>query len=200
MGPEGPAGPTGPEGPPGGGGTPGDTVVTETSFGQSSAAGSQTDYSRKDHTHGTPGDPVPTHAALTTGIHGAGASTLATAATLATAVSDHNGLAGPHAGATSVGGKAIPGAGFEPAGTAASAVSTHAGEPDPHAGYQKESEKGAANGYASLGAGGLVPMAQLASGTPTGSKYIRDDGTLQVPAGGSGLTQPQVLARVAMRF
>lgn len=38
----------------GGAGTPGDTVATETSFGQSSSAGASSDYSRKDHTHGTP--------------------------------------------------------------------------------------------------------------------------------------------------
>ena len=43
----------------------------------------------------------------------------------------------------------------------ASAVSDHAGAADPHAGYQKESEKGQANGYASLDGDGLVPSAQL---------------------------------------
>lgn len=58
----------------------------------------------------------------------------------------------------------------------------HEAATDPHTGYQKESEKSAANGYASLGAGVLVPIAELASGTPTGSKFIRDDGTLQVPS------------------
>jgi hypothetical protein len=52
---------------------------------------------------------------------------------------------------------------------------------DDHTQYQKESEKGVANGYAGLGAGALVPMAQLASGTPDGTKFVRDDGTLQVP-------------------
>jgi hypothetical protein len=57
---------------------------------------------------------------------------------------------------------------------------------DPHTQYQKESEKGVANGYASLGAGGRVPIAQLASGTPDGTKFIRDDGTLAVPPGGGG--------------
>lgn len=30
-------------------------------------------------------------------------------------------------------------------------------------------------------AAGIIPIANLASGTPTGSKFIRDDGTLQVP-------------------
>lgn len=37
--------------------------------------------------------------------------------------------------------------------------------------------------------GTLVPMANLATGTPTGSKFIRDDGTLQlIPGGGDALT------------
>jgi len=43
----------------GGGGTPGDTVVAETNFGQSPTAGSEAAYSRKDHTHGTPDTPTP---------------------------------------------------------------------------------------------------------------------------------------------
>lgn len=42
---------------PGGAGTPSATVVSETSFGQASSAGSSADYSRGDHTHGTPADP-----------------------------------------------------------------------------------------------------------------------------------------------
>lgn len=41
------------------------------------------------------------------------------------------------------------------------AVATHAGAADPHTGYQKESEKAAANGYASLDAGTQVPIAQI---------------------------------------
>ena len=46
----------------GGGGTPASTVVSETSFGQSPAVGTSTDYARGDHTHGTPA--VPAHSAL----------------------------------------------------------------------------------------------------------------------------------------
>lgn len=42
-----------------------------------------------------------------------------------------------------------------------SAITAHEGLADPHTGYQKESEKGGANGYASLDAGGLVPVSQL---------------------------------------
>lgn len=52
----------------GGGGTPASTVVTETTFGQSSAVGTSTDYARADHTHGTPTLPAiaPTDASYLT--------------------------------------------------------------------------------------------------------------------------------------
>jgi hypothetical protein len=50
---------------------------------------------------------------------------------------------------------------------AAGAVSTHEAAADPHTGYQKESEKGAVSGYASLDGTGKVPAAQLpAIGVP----------------------------------
>lgn len=39
------------------------TVQSETSFGQASSAGTGTTYSRGNHTHGTPTDPVPAHVA-----------------------------------------------------------------------------------------------------------------------------------------
>ena len=39
----------------------GNSVEDETSFGITPAAGSETEFSRKDHTHGTPTDPVPAH-------------------------------------------------------------------------------------------------------------------------------------------
>ena len=45
------------------GGTPATTVEAETSFGLSSAVGTDTEYARQDHTHGTPANPV-TAAAL----------------------------------------------------------------------------------------------------------------------------------------
>jgi hypothetical protein len=34
--------------------------------------------------------------------------------------------------------------------------------------------------------GGLVPIAQIASGVPDGTKFVRDDGTLAIPPGGGG--------------
>ena len=46
---------------------------------------------------------------------------------------------------------------------------------DPHTAYQKESEKGVANGYASLDASALVPVAQLPAGVGGGTtRYFPD--------------------------
>lgn len=67
--------------------------------------------------------------------------------------------------------------------TAATALSGHAAAADPHTGYQKESEKGAASGYASLGADTLVPQDQLGTGVQDGTKFLRDDGTWQAVTG-----------------
>ena len=46
----------------GAGAPAGNTVVSETSFGQAPNKGTNTQYSRRDHTHGSPADPVPAHA------------------------------------------------------------------------------------------------------------------------------------------
>jgi hypothetical protein len=70
--------------------------------------------------------------------------------------------------------------------TVAAGVATHEAATDPHTGYQKESEKGAASGYASLDGSTLVPFAQLGTGTATGAKFLRDDRTWAVPGGGGG--------------
>ncbi len=83
-------------------------------------------------------------------------------------------------------------AGKEPANAN---IQTHIAASAPHTGHEVAANKGAANGYAALGAGGRVPIAQLASGTPDGTKFIRDDGTLQVPPGSSGGAVSSVFGR-----
>jgi hypothetical protein len=45
---------------------------------------------------------------------------------------------------------------------------------------------GIVGGYAPLDSGLLVPVANLGTGTPTGSKFLRDDRVWAVPAGGGG--------------
>lgn len=44
-----------------------------------------------------------------------------------------------------------------------------------------------------------LPIAALATGTPDGSQFVRDDGVLATPASG-GLTHRQVMARTSLSF
>jgi len=67
---------------------------------------------------------------------------------------------------------------------AAGAVATHAAAGDPHTGYQKESEKGAANGYASLNGSTVVRSGQLGTGSGGATKFLREDSTFQTVSGG----------------
>jgi hypothetical protein len=60
-------------------------------------------------------------------------------------------------------------------------VPTHEAASDPHTGYQKESEKGAASGYASLDGSTLVPTAQLGTGTADATTFLRGDRTYASP-------------------
>jgi hypothetical protein len=50
---------------------------------------------------------------------------------------------------------------YDAVGAASAAITAHVSASDPHTQYQKESEKGAANGYASLDGGGKLPTSQL---------------------------------------
>ena len=73
---------------------------------------------------------------------------------------------------------------YDPAGTAATAITNHEAAADPHAGYQKESEKGAASGYASLNASTLVVENPAnAQATPAASKIPLADGTGKIATG-----------------
>ena len=65
------------------------------------------------------------------------------------------------------------------------AITTHEAAADPHTGYQKESEKGVASGYASLGTDTIVPTAQLGTGTADATKFLRGDKLWGVPTGGA---------------
>jgi hypothetical protein len=53
-------------------------------------------------------------------------------------------------------------------------MTTHEGAADPHTGYQKESEKSAASGYASLSASTKVPIAELPTGTSSTTVSLGD--------------------------
>jgi hypothetical protein len=118
--------------------------------------------------------------------------TLTSQTDLQTALDAKAGVTHPHAIAdvanlqTTLNGKAAIGHNHDSSYEILGAVAAHVAAADAHVGYQKESEKGVANGYASLGPGGLVPIAQIAAGIPTGAKFVRDDGVLAAPPGGGG--------------
>lgn len=73
--------------------------------------------------------------------------------------------------------------------THGAAVTTHEGAADPHTAYQKESEKSAASGYASLDAGTKVPIAELPTGT-TGTTVALGDAAAALDATHAGAADP----------
>lgn len=67
--------------------------------------------------------------------------------------------------------------GADVSGAASSAIAAHLATGDPHTQYQPRSEKGAANGYASLDATGKVPSAQLPASGGGGTVTLAGDVT-----------------------
>lgn len=65
-------------------------------------------------------------------------------------------------------------------------VPAHVLSIDPHGQYQKESEKGASNGYAGLDAASKVPVINLGGSGADNTKYLRGDQTWATPASGPG--------------
>lgn len=55
---------------------------------------------------------------------------------------------------------------YDPNGQAQTVMSTHEGSADPHAQYQRESEKGIANGYAPLDGSGVIPESYIPAVPP----------------------------------
>ena len=60
----------------------------------------------------------------------------------------------------------------------ASDLASHIAAGDPHTTYQKESEKSAANGYASLDAGTKIPIAEIPTGTSASTACVGNDARL----------------------
>lgn len=193
--------------PHGGGGTPSATVASETSFGVSAAAGSSSDYSRGDHTHGSPTNPVTAHEAAgdphagylqesvvsglatpaivlgTSAAAGTGTTPIRHDATIAAFDATVPGTIAFGA-AAAAGSVAFAARRDHTHGAPANPVTAHEAAGDPHTGYQRETEKAAASGYASLDASTLVPRAQLGTGTPSGTTFLRGDATWATPSGG----------------
>lgn len=68
--------------------------------------------------------------------------------------------------------------GADPSGTASASMSAHVAAADPHTQYQRESEKGAASGYASLDGATKVPIAQIPTGSTSTTVCIGNDARL----------------------
>lgn len=153
--------------PPSGSGTPADTVTAETSFGASSNAGAATTYSRGDHTHGTPVNPVTGHEATYN-------HSLLHSNTNDPSADQKAALAGT-SGAPSATNKYV---------TNDDARNTNARTPTAHDQAATTITSGTLDGdrlpALSSSKRGGVP----ATGTPSG-KYLRDDDTWQTVSGGS---------------
>ena len=124
-------------------------------FGAAQAIGTADTFSRGDHVHAMPADPVTAH----------------------TSAGD------PHTGYRLESADHTHASSGIQAGTIAHSILTGLAN-DEHTQYQLESQRAVANGYASLGADALVPQDQLGTGTQDGTKFLRDDGTWQTQSAG----------------
>lgn len=103
-------------------------------------------------------------------------SSIATDAEVAAAIAAHAGAADPHPTYTT-------------AAELTTAITNHEAAVDPHTGYQKESEKGAANGYAGLNASTKVSGTQQTYGASANTACEGNDGRLsdaRAPTGAAG--------------
>lgn len=154
----------------GGGGTASATVVTETSFGQASSAGSASTFARGDHTHGTPA--MPTAADVGADASGTASGLLAT----------HVAAGDPHPGyalESSLGTAALrdvgTGSGQVAAGNAPSlAVAAHEAAADPHPDYLVAGDLGEA-AWLSVGTGAGDVAAGDAADAAIGSHVLEAD-------------------------
>jgi len=171
-----------------GGGTPSESVVSETSFGQSPAAGTSANYSKGDHTHGTPTDPVPAHASLATGIHGVGTSTVESASGSQAKVDAHKTITASVHNFDASGNapaQTHDNAKHSAAYALDSALSAHAGAASPHSGHEATANKGGVSGYAGLDAAQKVPPANLGGAGAGAGNYLCGDQTWKTPPGAS---------------
>ncbi len=173
QGPAGPTGPIGPEGPAGPAGPqPPLSSSTPAAVGAAGNAGSSTSASKSDHVHAgpQPGSATPVQSNTSAGAVGTAAAysredhkhPVATATPVALGAANAAGSSASLARADHV--HIYPTAGnvgADAAGTASSAITAHNAAADPHTQYQREVEKGVANGYPSLDATGKVPLIQL---------------------------------------
>lgn len=136
------------------------TVTSETSFGQAANAGSVATYSRGDHTHGTPTNPITAHE-----------------------------ITYNHANLPTADQKAaLAGTSGTPSSTNKYVTNNDTRNTDPRTptvhnstyhsvAYEIQSNKGIANGYCELDSYVGVPTNRLGTYTPTSSNFLRGDRT-----------------------
>jgi hypothetical protein len=146
------------------GNSPSSTVTSETSFGQAANAGSATTYSKGDHTHGTPANPVTAHE-----------------------ITYNHALLHSNANdPTSDQKAALAGTSGTPSSTNKYVTNddsrnTNQRTPTSHDSsyhtvtYEVQSNKGVAGGYCGLDGSTLVAESKMGTGTGTSSKFLRGD-------------------------